>query len=99
MAEELTHSEKARLLAYLDVKHMDGYDEDYYNDLRKIKLPHVADVDDRIRRALARYTHEWATEAKTRGEMPIGSYFLAGWIHGYIAGRTLKKNIFKHPFL
>lgn len=95
MAEELTHSEKARLLAYLDARNRDDYDEDYYNDLRKIKLPHVADVDDRIRRALARYTHEWSASAKMLGEMPIGSYFIEGWMHGYIAGRTLKRNIFR----
>jgi len=102
MAENLTPLEQGRLLAELDYRNREDYDRDYYNKLQKIQEPRVADLDDRVRRAISRYITDVAKDVadafSSDEEYPPGAYLLEGWILGYVAGRNIKGSIFKKPF-
>ena len=93
MSEELTEQDKAKLLAVTDgkvVRDGDGYDRKFYEAMYRIASLHPEDVDDRVRQAILRFI----TDGKGEASKPDnGGFVMMGFIHGYMVGRKLKKDI------
>lgn len=90
MTEELSNHEKAKLLGNSDGRSKDDYDTEFYEAMRRIPPLGVDDVDGRIRRAICRYIDDGQGEAS---KPENGGFVIMGFIHGYMVGRKLRKDI------
>ena len=87
---ELTTQEKAGLLGVRDVIRQDNFDRKFYEAMYQIKPPLPEDVDDQVRMAILRFV----TDGKGEASKPDnGGYVMMGFIHGYMVGRKLRKDI------
>jgi len=94
MDEELTQREKLTLLGINDGKGKDDYDRQFYEMMKEIPPLGVEEVDDRVRRAILRYIADGKGESS---KAPIGGYVMMGFVHGYMVGRKLKRDITRKP--
>lgn len=90
MEEKLTSGEKSHLLAVVDVKNKDDYDRQFYEKMKEIPPLGVNEVDDKVRRAILRYISEGTGPASHEDK---GGFVMMGFIHGYMVGRKLKRDI------
>jgi len=90
MEEKLTQREKAGLLGSVDNTNPEDYDRQFYEAMNETPVPHVEELDDRVRRAILRYIASGKGESSKADN---GAFVLMGFIHGYQVGRKLKKNI------
>lgn len=90
MTDELTAHDKAILLGNVDRRSMDGYDRKFYEAMCRIAPLSVEEVDDRVRRAILLYITQGKGEA---GKPENGGSVMMGFAHGYMVGRSLRKDI------
>jgi hypothetical protein len=91
MTEELTGQDKARLLGNIDAR-SDDYDRDFYEAMHRIRPLQMDEVDDDIRRAILRFVMDGKGEAS---KPENGGFVMMGFVHGYMVGRKLKRDIRK----
>jgi len=93
MIDELTAQDKAKLLAVTDGKALrdgDGYDRKFYEALYRIAPLAPEEIDDRVRQAILRFI----TDGKGEASKPDnGGFVMMGFLHGYMMGRKLRKDI------
>jgi len=70
------------------------YDEKFYKKMKEIAPLAVDEVDDRVRRAILRYVSEGKGAASQEEN---GGFVMMGFLHGYMVGRKLKRDITKKP--
>lgn len=87
MGENLTPQDKAILLGVVDAKGIDDYDHEFYETMLQVSPLSVEEVDDRVRRAIVRYTTGTVN----------GGFVMMGFMHGYMVGRKLKRDITRKP--
>lgn len=103
---QLTRTEKARLLADFDSRHMGDIDEEFYELLTKTRPLGPEKVDDKIRRTLLKYIEEHVIRPYTdffKPEEPleeqlfvlISLVFTQGFMTGFEVARKTKRGI-KH---
>lgn len=105
MAEaELTQWEKGRLIGAIDARNLTDYDEEFYQLLKRQVGPTAEDIDNRIHRAMLKFTHEAtrkilnAYDSEQIGIFPaIHATLLTGLIIGYEVGRKLKRPLTANP--
>lgn len=105
MAEdELTGSEKAALLAHVDLLNPDDYDKEFYEALKSIKFPGPDNVDDRLRRAIKKFVTEDFTETiggllaiEDRPIPAILAIITSCLLRGYELGRKLHRPLTVSP--
>jgi len=90
MTDELTREEKATLLGIMDGKNKDDYDREFYETMHQVRPPAPEEVDDRVCRAIFRYISEGTGPASYEEN---GGLVMIGFIHGYMVGRKLKRDI------
>lgn len=90
MEEKLTQQEKAELLGSVDHTNQDDYDRQFYEAMKETPVPHIEEIDDRVRRAILRYIAEGKGRAS---QEDIGGFVMMGFFHGYQVGRKLKRDI------
>jgi len=97
MAEdELTHSEKVTLIANIDARQQDDYDEVFYELLMSQRTLGVLEVDDRIRRAITKFARNYSQhlindifEADVSLARVSEVSLTVGFLRGYELGRKL----------
>ena len=92
MTEELTQQDKAKLLGVTDGKAVgsgNGYDQAFYEAMQQTPPLGVEEVDDLVRRAILRYI----ADTKKGSVKANGSYIMMGFVHGYMVGRKLRRDI------
>lgn len=88
MDETLNECERASLLGVVDAANRDNYDRQFYETMRKIPVPGLDEIDDRVRRAIALHISKAeGTPTYVQGAITVG------FIHGYMVGRELKRDI------
>lgn len=90
MEEKLTQRDKAILLGNIDGRSKDDYDREFYEKMREIPPLGVDEVDDQVRRAILRFIADGKSEAS---KPPNGGYVMMGFMHGYMVGRKLRRDI------
>jgi len=90
MTDELTSEEKTILLASMDSRSLGNYDHKFYEKMREIPPLDVEEVDDRVRRAIARFIMDGIGEESNPDN---GGFVMMGFLHGYMVGRKLKRDI------
>lgn len=90
MADELTIEEKVRLLAIFDGKNADDYDREFYEAMYRIKPLEFEEIDGLVRRAILLYITDGQGIASQENN---GGLVMMGFIHGYMVGRELKRDI------
>lgn len=90
MTDELTPQDKARLLGVTDGKGVDDYDREFYETMRQVSPLDVDEVDDRVCRAIFRYISDGTGPASHEDN---GGFVMMGFLHGYMVGRKLKRDI------
>jgi hypothetical protein len=96
MDEKLTQREQAGLLGIVDGTNKDDYDQHFYEAMNEIPPLSPEEIDDRVRRAIFRYITKGKGDSSKEG---IGGYIMMGFIHGYMVGRKLKRDITRKPKL
>lgn len=94
MNESLSPWDKSELMARFDNRHRDEYDQDFFNALMALREPALNDIEDKARRAIARFI-EVMEKGLASVKYPPGSYLLEGFILGWLAGKTIPRSIFK----
>ncbi len=90
MEEKLTREEQVRLLAVDDGKNIDDCDQEFYEKMKEIPPLAIDEVDDRVRRAILRFISDGTGPASHEDN---GSFVMMGFLHGYMVGRKLKRDI------
>ena len=84
---DLTDNEKANLLAHVDGKSLNDYDESFYKAMIMTDIPHSFELDSGVRRAILKFVCESETNAAH------SSAVMLGFVHGYVVGRKLRRDI------
>lgn len=102
--EKLTRGEKATLLALVDAKHVDAFNEEFYNLMKKTPPLELEEINDHIRRSIVKFINtmvddEGVAEAVS-SDKPL--FLLRGmvtvsWLHGYMVAQKWKKSILRNP--
>ena len=92
MTEEFTGQDKARLLGVTDGKGVYNYDREFYEAMRQTGPLRLDDVDDQVRRAILRFVADGKGEASKPDN---GGFVMMGFLHGYMVGQKLKRDIRK----
>ena len=90
MTDELTAQDKARLLGMVDGKGVNDYDRKFYEAMYQISPVPLEEVDDKVRRAILRFIMDGKGPAS---EEDNGGFVMMGFVHGYMVGRKLKRDI------
>lgn len=93
MTDELSVNEKARILGVTDGKSVrkdTGYDQDFYEAMKRISPLRTEEVDDRVRRAILRYVTDGEGDAS---KPENGGLVMMGFIHGYQVALELQRDI------
>jgi len=90
MEENLTQRDKAILLGNIDGRSKDDYDREFYEKMKEIPPLGIDEVDERVRRAILRFIMDGKGEASKEDN---GGFVIMGFIHGYMVGRKLKRDI------
>lgn len=92
MSEELSQKEKSLLLGITDgkaVKYEDNYDHEFYEAMCRTYLLRVQEIDNQVRRAILHYI----ADSKSQDIRTNGTYIMMGFIHGYMVGKKLQRDI------
>lgn len=92
MTEELSQQDKMKLLGTLDGKAVgsdNDYDQAFYGAMQRTPPLGVEEVDDQVRRAILRYI----ADSKKESVKANGNYIMMGFVHGYMVGRKLRRDI------
>ncbi len=95
MTEELTGQDKAKLLGVTDGKAVgggNGYDQAFYEAMKRTAPLPLEEVDDQVRRAILRFIADGKGEASKPDN---GGFVMMGFVHGYMVGRKLRRDIRK----
>lgn len=102
--EELTQSEKARLLVLKDYLNPDSYDREFYDKLWATDLPDVFLVDEGIRQALTKFLPEYLDYIRgilDSEDLPppvfSSTMMMMCFVTGYEVGRTLQRPLTPEP--
>lgn len=90
MTDKLTSHDKARLLGFTDGKGLNDYDRKFYKLMREVKPLELEEVDDGVRRAILRFIMDGKGPASQENN---GGFVMMGFLHGYMVGRRLKRDI------
>jgi len=87
--EEMTATDKARVLGYVDRHNVEDFDRDFYEAMHRTRTLDIDEVDDKVRRAVLRYLADGRNE-----DVKInGAWIMMGFFHGYMVGRKLRRDI------
>ena len=87
--EEMTATDKARILGYRDRDNAEDFDRDFYETMHRTRTLGIDDVDDHVRRAVLRYL----ADSRNDEVRANGAWIMMGFFHGYQVGRKLKRKI------
>lgn len=90
MTDELTSRDKVTLLANLDARNLDDYDQKFYKAMKEIPPLGPDEIDDRVRRAIFRFITE-VVDPASQGDP--GRLVMIGFLHGYMVAQQLKRDI------
>jgi hypothetical protein len=97
MTDELTSQDKAKILGVTDGKSVGqntGYDQAFYEAMKRVAPLQSEEVDDSVRRAILRYISDGDGEAS---KPENGGLVMMGFIHGYLVGLELQRDIRENP--
>jgi len=95
---ELTQSEKVKLVATLDRHNSEDFDQEFFQELMSCDIPLPDELDDRIRRAIKKFTDILVASTK-KDSLPlegipwgvIGGVLIQSLLVGYELGRKLRR--------
>jgi len=95
---KLSKFERARLLAIKDHFNSDNYDEEFYKLLHTTVIPGLLELDERIRRAIVKFTTEvWGQQLKMSRALNIDDTSIVlgaiteALLQGYEVGRKRRR--------